>query len=263
MNLLTIDIGNTTVTVGLFSNDKLKFILHLPANEYKSNSKFATAILAQLKRNSIKKIDNVAICSVVPKLDSVFRNISRKYFNCKRPFFVNYKNAKLKIHYHKRADVGADRLSNAVAGYRIFGGPIIVVDFGTAITFDCVNRLGEYRGGLILPGIEISLKALHNYTSKLPLVEMKHMNKSRSYSLVSKSTIESISTGIYFGYIGMLKYLLDHLKGIINCNKVVATGGYAKLFSKKLNLKVIPELTLLGVKYIFEKNCRVNRQKRG
>ena len=253
MNLLTIDIGNTNVSVGLFSGEKLRFIFHLPATEYKSDLKFVTYILSQLKKCSIKKVDNVAICSVVPKLDPVFRNISKKYFNC-RPFFVDYKNAKIKIQYHKRSDVGADRLANAVAAYKLFGGPIIVVDFGTAITFDCINRLGEYRGGLILPGIEISLKALRNYTAKLPLVEMKHINRSPSYSLIGKSTGESIRAGIYFGYIGMLKYLLDHLKNILGCNKIVATGGYAEIFAKKLNLKVIPELTLSGIKYIFEKN---------
>ncbi|MFN3967227.1 MAG: type III pantothenate kinase [Endomicrobiia bacterium] len=242
-NLLAIDIGNTSITSGLFTNSKLIKKWRIKTDKNKSVKSYISAYKSILEN---KKITDVVISSVVPQLDKIFVKVSQALCQ-KNPVFLNYKNCPIKIKYKKRWQIGADRLANTIAGLKISGSPLIIIDFGTAITFDCVNKKGEYIGGIILPGIEISSYALHSYTAKLPLVKF-----SRPKNIIGTTTQEGIKSGFYFGYIGMLKYLIENLKKKLKCDKIIATGGYSNLFTKKLKIKAYPDLTLIGLKLFFE-----------
>ena len=156
------------------------------------------------------------------------------------------------IHYENPEEVGADRIANAVAAYAFYGGPVIVLDFGTATTFDCVSRKGEYLGGVIAPGPGISADSLSKYTSKLPRVEIAKPEKA-----IGKSTIGGIRSGLYYGYIGLIKEILKRVKSEMNGKPVViATGGLAGLIAPELKevKTVVPELTLEGIRIIWGKN---------
>jgi type III pantothenate kinase len=160
--------------------------------------------------------------------------------------------SKIDILYENPQEVGADRIANAVAAYASFGGPVIVLDFGTATTFDCVSRKGEYIGGVIAPGPGISADSLAKYTSKLPRVEIAKPQKA-----IGKTTIGGIQSGLYYGYIGLIKEILKRVKSEMNGSpEVIATGGLAGLIAPELKevKAVIPELTLEGIRIIWEKN---------
>lgn len=248
MLLFTFDIGNTSITSGIFLNQKLVRMWRMPSSPGITPSKYIKIIKKNSGRKNFADVSGVAISSVVPALDRKFNQIAKTLFK-KEPFFVTHKNCGIKIHYIKPGQVGSDRIVNAAAGYKLFGGPLIIADFGTALTFDCINSKGDYLGGLIIPGIGTAAKALHEFTAKLPLVIV-----SKPKNLIGATTEESIKSGIYSGYIGLVKYISQILKKSLKCDKIIATGGHAGIISKELGIKVVPELTLLGLRYIWEKN---------
>ena len=242
-NLLAIDIGNTSIVSGLFTERKLIKTWRLKTEKNKNPKSYISSYKKYLKN---EKVGNIVISSVVPELDKTFIKVSKTICG-KNPLFLTYENCPLKTKYKKPDQIGADRLANAIAGLKLFGKPLIIIDFGTAITFDCINRKGEYAGGIILPGTEISSYALHTYTAKLPLVKF-----SKPENIIGTTTQECINSGLYFGYKGMLIYLIENLKKELKCSNIIATGGYAKKFCKELKIKVYPYLTLLGLKFFFE-----------
>jgi len=242
-NLLAIDIGNTSIASGLFIGKKIVKTWRIKTEKNKNSKSYVLLYKKYLKN---KKVDNIVISSVVPQLDKTFIKVSHALCS-KNPVFLNPRNCPVKIKYKKLSQIGADRLANAIAGLKLFGKPLIIIDFGTAITFDCINRKGEYAGGIILPGTEISSYALHTYTAKLPLVKF-----SKPENIIGTTTQECINSGLYFGYKGMLIYLIENLKKELKCSNIIATGGYAKKFCKELKIKVYPYLTLLGLKFFFE-----------
>lgn len=221
--LLTIDIGNTNIVFGP-SGLRIKTDLNL------------------LKKTLRKfwKTDKVIVSSVVPQLDKIIK----KYF--KSAYFVTHKTFKniMKIKIKNPSEVGADRLVNAYAAYKLYGGPAIVVDFGTATTFDVISKDGSYLGGLIAPGIQISADALHEKTAKLPKVKVQIPK-----NIIGKSTVEAMQAGIFYGYVGLVEGIIEKLGLEV---RIIATGGFAKLISKKTRVfdKIDTSLTLKGLRLL-------------
>ncbi len=258
--LLAIDIGNTNITLGIFKYSGGKpikgpvNIWRLATNRNMTEDEYGTKILDLLHYSLIEKdeIKGIAIASVVPSVDAAFDKMGKKYFS-KTPFFLTGSSMpKIDILYENPEEIGADRVANAVAAYATYGGPVIVLDFGTATTFDCVSRKGEYLGGAIAPGPGISADSLAKYTAKLPVVEIAKPDKA-----VGKSTASAMRSGLYFGYIGLIKEILKRVKKEINGTPVViATGGLAGLIVPEIRevKAIIPELTLEGIRIIWDRN---------
>ncbi|MBN1622210.1 MAG: type III pantothenate kinase [Endomicrobiales bacterium] len=261
--LLAIDIGNTNITLGIFRFDSGKpvrrpvSVWRLGTDQSRTSDEYGTKILdlfhyALLEANEVKA---VAIASVVPKFDSVFEELSIKYFK-KNPFFITGAGKiPLKILYDNPGEVGADRIANAVAAYDLYKSPVVVIDFGTATTFDCISKRQEYLGGVIVPGPVIAQESLARRTAKLPKVDILRPKKA-----IGKSTVTSIQSGLFYGYLGLIKEVLKRVSvEIPGRPRVIATGGLAELYTRNIKevKAVIPELTLEGIRIIWEKNREV------
>lgn len=234
--LLTIDVGNSTVKFGLFDGEKLK-----------KEWNFKTANLAEWDPPGDILELPAMVSSVVPSADGILK---KKFPDLS---FVTPANIKgIKIKFKKKNEVGADRLVDAVAAYKLYGAPAIVIDFGTATTFDVISKKGEYLGGAIAPGIGLSRDVLHSATAKLPLIEIKAPG-----SLIGNSTVEAMRSGLVYGYAAMVEGMIARLKKKTGPKtKVIATGGYAKLIAKYASgIDIIDDqLTLKGLKILWQKN---------
>ncbi len=250
MNHLAIDVGNTNTVFGIFKEEKLVSVLRFSTHKYDTVDEWIQIIEYSIK--NFKGGFTVSLGSVVPSKDNSILNALNS---------LNFKNI-LKIRpgvktgvpilYEHPNDVGVDRVVNAVALKEKYGIPGIVVDFGTAITFDVVSEKGEYLGGLICPGLGMSLENLYKKTSLLPLVDFK-----KPEGIVGKNTIHSIQSGIYYGFVGLVEGILKRLieeKGPFRV--IVATGGNAETISKEVDLisHIDPNLTLWGLYLIYKKN---------
>lgn len=252
-NLLTIDLGNSNITIGLYGENKIKFFFRLKTEREKTEDEYGTIVLSLLQNNKINAelIQDLIMCSVVPPLDATFEKLSEKYFNKK--LFVVGRNISVPVKnlYSNPDEVGTDRLVDALAAYNIFKTTTIVVDFGTATTYDVISKKGEYLGGAIVPGIGISLEALFQRAAKLPRIEIKNPGK-----IVGKNTVESMQAGVYFGFLLQAEAMIKKIKKELNENcKVIATGGLAKLFFSDVKFidKIVPTLTLDGLNLIYQK----------
>lgn len=240
--LLAIDVGNTNITLGLFDGKKL--VKNWRAKTFKTDS---VQQLRKKIRIHSQNVDGVVIASVVPSLDKNLEKLCQKFFK-QKPLWVNQKTAKMPFRVDKPKEVGADRLCNAIAAWKKYKKPTIIVDFGTATTFDVVTAKGKYGGGPIVPGIAIASAALTSATSKLPVVKI-----SKPKHVVGRNTIECIQSGLYYGYIGLVDYLLSRIQKEEGCKmKVIATGGLASLIAQESKFieSVEPHLTLEGLCYI-------------
>lgn len=250
--LLAIDIGNTNIVFGLFTGDKLAHKFRLETNLSKPAEDYAIDIVELFLNSKIDclKIDNVIIASVVPNLNMAIENAVKKFYNGKARLFGRDIKPEIEICLKNKKEVGQDRVINAIAGYKKFGGNLIIVDFGTATTFDVVGAKGEYLGGVIAPGINLSLKALHDMTAQLPKIQIKPQK-----NVIGKSTVEAMNSGIYFGYIGLVEGLISRIKVEYNQEmKVIITGGLASVFNQTIfgvNY-VEPDLTLEGLKLVAQ-----------
>src|SRR6478672_315354 len=237
--LLVLDVGNTNTVLGVFA--KAAPHGHAESQGYESlvaNWRVATIAtqtvdeygvlfrnLFAMDKIEVKGVHGIIISSVVPPLDSTLRQVCERYFNT-RPLFVEPGvKTGMPVLYDNPAEVGADRIVNAVAAFEKYGGPCIVVDFGTATTFDCVSAKGEYIGGVICPGIGISAEALFGRTARLPRVEIRQPAR-----IIGTNTVSSMQSGLYYGYLGMVDAILERLLAEMGKDcKVVATGGLATL----------------------------------
>jgi pantothenate kinase, type III len=252
--LLVIDIGNTNITIGVYQEHQLLRIFRMTTKWKRTSDEYGLSILNFLKVLDInpKQIDDVIISSVVPKIMHSFNNSIIKYLN-KIPMEVGPGiKTGIAVQIDDPKSLGADRLVDAVAAYNIYGGPCLVIDFGTATTYDYINENAVFEGGATSPGIEISAQALWSQAAKLPEIEIKKPDK-----IISKTTIASMQSGLIFGYIGQTEYLIKRIKEEKASDmKVIATGGLGKIIYESTNMIDVydRDLTFKGLKIIYEKN---------
>lgn len=246
--LLVIDIGNTNIVFGAFEGRRLLKTFRFETNRHPR----AREIVRRLQSFCRQRPQGVCIGSVVPSLDGVFEKACHAGFG-RRPFFVRGgKNCGVRILYKNPGEVGADRIANAAAAWERFHSACVVVDFGTATTFDIVTKKGEYAGGVIAPGLEVSQEALVRRAARLKPVSLRFPK-----SVVAKNTKEAMRAGLVFGYIGLVKEILSRiLKKMPKGARVISTGGLSSLFSPLLSQlrHVDKNLTLCGLRIIYEKN---------
>ncbi len=251
--LLAIDIGNTNITFGLFQDDILVNQYRLVSNLQKNHESYALDIVELLLNSNVDclKISDIIIASVVPNLTKIIKLALKKFYSNKilvigeDDFEVN-----IEIALKNKKEVGIDRLVNALCAYKKFGDDLIVIDFGTATTFDIVGNGGQYLGGVIAPGVNLSIKALHDMTAQLPNIEVQYQK-----NVIGKSTKEAMNSGIYFGYISLVEGLIEKIKREYKKSmKVVVTGGLSGLFKDAIKeMDFVEEnLTLEGLKMIYQ-----------
>ncbi len=251
--LLAIDIGNTNIVLGVFQEKKLVHHWKIQTEKEKTSDEYGVTLLNLFSLSGPEKteIQSVIISSVVPPLTPIFEDLSKSLFQVKPVVVGPGLKTGMSILYENPLEVGADRVVAAVAAYEIHGGPCIVVDFGTATTFDAVSSGGEYLGGAIAPGIQISAEALYLKTAKLPRIEIKKPKKA-----IGRTTVTSMQSGLYFGYVGLVSKIIEELKGELGEETtVISTGGFAAQISHEITAIDAhePNLILEGLRIIHER----------
>lgn len=259
--LLTIDVGNTNTVLGVFREEELVANWRLTTARQQTVDEYGvlTRNLFTLAGISKTDISGVIISSVVPPVNSILAEMTQRYLGLKALFVEPGVKTGMPVHYDNPQEVGADRVVNGVAAFAQYGGPCIVVDFGTAITFDAISARGEYLGGVIAPGLGISSEALFARAARLPRVEIKDPGK-----IVGTNTVSSMQSGLFYGAVDMVDGILTRMKSALGeGTKVVATGGQANLVAK--SSKHIQHtddfLTLTGLRLIWNKNQAIDTSK--
>jgi type III pantothenate kinase len=254
--ILCLDVGNTQIHGGIFSGDELIIQFRKTSRLQFSSDEIGIFLRTVLRENKID-VDGllgISICSVVPDLNHSLRSGCIKYFGIE-PFFLKAGvKTGLKVKYRNPLEVGADRIANSIASIKMFPNKnLIIVDFGTATTFCVINKAKEYLGGVILPGIRISMEVLESKAAQLPSVEIK-----KTETVIGKSTIESIQSGLFYGQIGIVREIKSRIiKEAFSCDDsfIIGTGGFSSLFENEgLFDVVLPSLALKGLNEVFRLN---------
>jgi type III pantothenate kinase len=255
--LLLIDIGNTSTTIGFYDNGSIHDVLRLKTSAgVRGKEEYAYLLNGVVHGHKIKKPDAAVISSVVPEVTSPIRNAVRKAFGIGALLVSCNIRTSLKFNIKRVENLGADRIADAVAAFRLYDGPLLVIDFGTATTFSYVDAKGRFMGGAIMPGVLLSADALAQKTARLPCVELKEPDKA-----IGKDTAESIMSGIIFGHAGAVEKIIKEIKKEVGRDlKVIITGGYANLMAKYVKIDHFnPLLTLEGLRMIYELNKDIRK----
>ncbi len=255
--ILVIDVGNTNITYGVFDGEELVTSFRMMSKTAHTSDEYGVELLTMLRMNGVEKdnIEGVMIASVVPQVMHALVNSVVKYLD-KKPHIVGPGiRTGIKITTDNPKEIGPDLIVDAVAAFELYGGPVLVVDYGTATTYVPINEKGEFFAGVVSPGIRISAKALWEGTAKLPEIEIK-----MPASILATETISSMQAGLIYGQIGQSKYIINEIKkasGLPDM-KVVATGGLGRLISEETEEIDVydPTLTLKGLQILYEKNRR-------
>src|SRR5262245_57009023 len=252
--LLTLDVGNTNTVLGLFDSAELRGHWRLTTRREQTADEYGILVRNVFSVAGVdpRSINGVALASVVPPLTSVLVTLSRQYLGQDPLVIEPGVRTGMPILYEPPGDVGADRIVNGVAAFAAYGGPVIVVDFGTATTFDVVTKKGEYLGGVICPGIGISADALFQRAARLPRVDIRNPGK-----VIGRSTVGSMQSGLYFGYASMVEGLITRIRAELGePARAVATGGLAESMAGDIpSIEAVdPVLTLTGLRLIWERN---------
>ncbi|MBF0371980.1 MAG: type III pantothenate kinase [Alphaproteobacteria bacterium] len=255
--LLAIDSGNTNVVFAVFDGDEVRGEWRASSDTNRTADEFGVWLtqLMAIEGLARESIDAAIVASVVPAMVFSLKTLCRKYFRCE-PLVVGDDGVDLGIEVllDRPEEVGADRLVNAIAAHRFFKGPLIVIDFGTATTFDVVDEVGNYCGGAIAPGINLSLEALHMAAAKLPRVAV-----GRPRQVIGKATVPAMQSGVFWGYVGLIEGLVHRIQAEFGAPMtVVATGGLAPLFLDATDAiqHLHPDLTLRGLLEIHRRNAK-------
>jgi type III pantothenate kinase len=254
--ILALDVGNSQIHGGVYEGDQLKMQFRKNTKNSNSSDELGLFLIAVLRENGIdpKSISQIAICSVVPEINHSLKGACSKYFS-RQPFFLQAgTKTGLKIKYRNPLEVGSDRIANAIAAAHLYPGKnAIIADFGTATTYDVVTSEKEYLGGLILPGLRISMEALESKTARLPAVEIVQPTE-----IVGRSTVESIQSGLFYQNLFAHQGITERIQSQYFANGevvVLGTGGFSRMFAQEGGFHaVIPELVLMGLNLALHYN---------
>ena len=252
--LLVIDVGNTNIVLGIFKDQELVDHWRVSTDRLRTTDEYGVIIRHLFYLNGVnsEEIDAIIISSVVPPVMPTLERMCQRYFGLTPLVIGPGVKTGMDIKYDNPREVGADRIVNAVAAYEKFGGPVIIIDFGTATTFCAVDKKGTYLGGAICPGIGISTDALVQRTAKLPRIEVVQAEK-----VICRNTVESMQAGVFYGFVGQVDGIVTRMRRELGCKaKVVATGGLAVIVAPATDAidVVEPMLTLEGLKIIYDRN---------
>lgn len=254
--IIVVDIGNTNITIGLYQDDTIIGQYRLTTKLQRTSDEYGFMIQSFLTASNVttKQIKDVIISSVVPKVNYSFINSIKKYLNIEPLIVGPGIKTGIRVKIDDPKTLGADRLVDAVGAYYIYGGPCLVIDFGTATTFDVINEDGEFIGGSTAPGIGITASALSMQAAKLPEVEIDQPKTS-----IAKNTVDSMQAGIMYGYIGLTEKIISQIKKEFKSElKVISTGGLGRMVFNETDMidTYDPDLTFKGLKLIYDKQKR-------
>ena len=255
--LLTIDVGNTNITFGSFRGDKLECTFRMTTKQPRTSDEYGILMADMLRHHGMapEQTEGVIITSVVPNVMHSLVGGVERYLG-KTPMIVGPGlKTGIKIVTENPKQIGSDRIVDAVAAYELYGGPVLVIDYGTATTYDLVSEQGYFVAGITAPGIRICANALWNETARLPEIEI-----AKPDTILAKDTVTSMQAGLVYGYIGQTEYIIKKGKeeAGLDSMKVVATGGFGKIVSDETKMIDVydPELTMKGLQIIYKKSCK-------
>ncbi len=252
--LLAIDVGNSKIAFGIFDSGKLRVSLSMATSIHRQEDEYASLLFGVLPYHGLSKEDitEAIMCSVVPPLVHVFQALCQRYLDIDLMVVGPGVKTGVRISLDNPREAGPDRIVNAAAAFRLYGGPAVIIDMGTATTLDVISGEGDYMGGAIAPGMEMAAEALYSRTARLPRIEL-----ARPQHVIGKNTINAMQSGIIFGYTGMVESLVGRIeKEMGEKVKVIATGGYAEAIARETDIiqAVSKDLTLIGLQFIHDLN---------
>ncbi len=253
--ILTMDVGNTNIKAALFDGERMAGYWRVATKRSYTSDELGILMTNLLVHKGLKAEDvkGIMLSSVVPTINFTVEHMCRDYFGMDPVFVAPGIKTGIDLRYENPRELGGDRICNAVAAYAYYGGPTIFIDFGTATTFGVLDANGAFLGGCICPGLRLSSEALVSGTAKLP-----HFELNRPDHIIGRTTITNLQSGLIFGYVGQVNYLIDRIRREIGCPDatVVATGGFARLISNESQMidHIDGLLTLKGLHLIYEKN---------